>query len=260
MQAYTYAPDFYTDFYYDADAFALWFEQTWPTLIPIAIAAVAVFAILAIIFYVFGSLSIYTMAERRGFSASFIAWIPFVRWAVLGHVASDVHRARTGKRAFYGTVLFLLMIASAVLWLFGILSFEPQTWAMFAASLLSSVEGILLLFALSEVYRDYSRCWVGMLIFTCLMPWLRSFLLLAVHKNVPVSVRMRHAQVPEAAEVPVSEPVCAEEETGNTESEALMQEIENVPAFEDAQEVSAENAELTEASLEEEEEAETTGV
>ena len=92
MQPYTYAPDFYTDFYYDADAFALWFEQTWPTLIPVALAAVAVFTILAIIFYVFGSLSIYTMAERRGFSASFVAWIPFVRWAVLGHVASDVHR------------------------------------------------------------------------------------------------------------------------------------------------------------------------
>jgi len=256
MQPYTYAPDFYTDFYYDADAFALWFEQTWPTLIPVALAAVAVFTILAIIFYVFGSLSIYTMAERRGFSASFVAWIPFVRWAVLGHVASDVHRARTGRRAFYGTVLFLLMLCSAGLGLFGMLSFEPQTWALVAASVLSSIQGILMLFALSEVYRDYSRCWVGMLIFTCLMPWLRSILLLAVHKNVPVSVRMKHAQAPEAVEVPVCEPVAAEPETVPTEPEALMQEIEDVPSFEETEEVPVSEPAAEEA----EEEFEAAGV
>lgn len=237
MSAYPATPNIYTDFYYDADALTLWIDQNWSVILKVGIAIVAVLAILAVIFYVFGSLSIYTMAERRGFSASFLAWIPVVRWVVLGHVASDVHRARTEKRAFYGTAILITTLIYVGAWSVNIFSSEPQVLAGILTALFATAENIIMLFALSEVYRDYSSHWVGLLIFTCILPVLKPVFLLGIHKNMPVSVRMRHAR---QSQEEVNEPAAAEEAAepencGNPTENSDTSPEESLPSQESAE-------------------------
>lgn len=171
------------------------FEQFLYRFLEVYLVLGVILLFCALVFYVFTSLSLYTMADRRGLSGAFLAWIPFLRVGMLGRVASDVHEQRTGKRALYGTFLILLMILPLLLW--GIAAVEPRlSWVVLLSSLFSVISGFVMLFALSEIYRDYAKHWVGLLIFAATMPFLRPIFLLAIHKNIPMTVAAKRPVVP----------------------------------------------------------------
>jgi|GEM_PF-5931069 len=208
------------------------FQQIWPTLMRVGIGVVILIGILALLFYVFFSLSIYTMAERRGLSGSFFAWVPFLRWGTAGRVASDSHELRTGNKAFYGTFLLLLMLFPALVGIALTITDLPL-WVHLLSILLLAALSVLKLFALSEIYRDYSKHWVGMLIFSMLCDVLVPIFLIAIHKNIPVSAQRRpHIEEPAAPQAPEEPIVTPPPAQTSDEPEPLAPE-EDAPAESD---------------------------
>jgi hypothetical protein len=208
----------------------------------IVIAAAA--AVVYLVFYVFTSLSLYTMAERRGFSGAFLAWVPLLRQGVLGRIASDVHRQRTGKHIFYGSSLVLLTLLPIALFLVEFL-FEIDSSLVYIAVILAYIQIIVKIFALSEIYRDYTSHWVGMLIFSMLFPVLRPIFLIAIHKNTPASVCFAHESEPprpaepeaEAAQPIITPPPAPAAEAAPVESAAAPAEpVSPEPTEPEAQE------------------------
>ncbi len=249
----TYYPYSYNDFIYgfsgpELEQFERYMEEFMLLFMQIGLVVGVIGVILYLVFYVFTSLSIYTMADRRGFSGAFLAWIPLVRWGMLGRVASDIHQERTGSRAFYGTAMTVFALIPAASTLCVLLS-DSLAWVTIPAAFLHFVSGIVTLFALSEIYRDYSRHWVGMLIFAALMPFLQPIFLLSIHKNIPASVMARRASpasqaasacapivtpppAPAAKEPIVTPPPAQNAEAPHEEASAPPKEQEDPPAEE----------------------------
>lgn len=199
---------------YDYSTLEQQFEEMLPTLIQFGIVAAVLLGVFLLLFYLLLSISIYTMAERRGIAGAFCAWIPFLRWIVLGRVASDIYLARTGKHAVYGTLIavtFLIPLVMAI----GAAIYCIPTWILSIASLSTWLCRVIRLFALSEIYRDYSRHWVGLLIFNVMFFWLTPIFMIAVHKHTPETVRRSYAAQHRRAVVNVPEgaPDTAEPET-----------------------------------------------
>lgn len=168
------------------------FEAILPTLIKVGIAAAVLFGIFLLLFYLLLSIAIYTMAERRGIGGAFCAWIPLARWVLLGRIASDIFRARTGKRAVYGTLIAATILVPIVMSLCAAIYDVPE-WVLGIPAIIVWLSRVVRLFALGEVYRDYSRHAVGLLIFNVMFFWLTPIFMIAVHKHTPESVRRSYS-------------------------------------------------------------------
>jgi len=166
-----------------------------PMLIRFLIGFGIAAGIIYVLFYVFFSLSVYTMSDRRGLSGSFLAWIPFLRQIQAGRVASDAYEQRTGKKAFYGVLIALLMFLPALIGI-GAFFTKVPSWLVTIGSLLGVALSVVKIFARAEIFRDYSPRWVGMLIFSILCPFLVPIFLLILHKRTPLTAK--HGQTPTA--------------------------------------------------------------
>ncbi len=185
------------------------FEEQFNALLPTLLRALLGFGIVAgvlfLVFYVFFSISIYTMSDRRGLSGSFLAWIPFLRQIQMGRVASDAHAQRTGKSAFYGVAIALMMFLPALVFVAAFFTQVPW-WVSSISGLVCAALSVVYIFAHAEIFRDYSSHWVGMLIFSILCPFLVPIFLLVMHKHIPFSAKHAPAPGPKVYSAPYTPP------------------------------------------------------
>ena len=186
-------------------------ESILPALIQVGIVAAVIAGILLLLFYLLLSIAVYTMADRRGIGGAFCAWIPLARWVVAGRIASDIYASRTGRHAIYGTVIAATILIPIVMAI-GNLIYDIPAWVMCLSGISAWLCRIVRLFALAEIYRDYSRHWVGLLVFNVMFFWLTPIFMIAVHKHTPESVRRSYSAEHRRAAARVSDTTSAENE------------------------------------------------
>lgn len=87
------------------------FVRTMDILLPIYGAMLIFSVALGLLIYVFNSLSLMTIAKRRGLTSPWISWIPFCSGYALGKISDDIN-AKGGKRSSHRKVLLSLTIVT----------------------------------------------------------------------------------------------------------------------------------------------------
>lgn len=71
--------------------------------------------LLSIAIYVFTALALYTIANRRGIAAAWLAWIPVAQLWILGSISDNYQQAAFGKKKVKRHLLIWLQVIVAVL-------------------------------------------------------------------------------------------------------------------------------------------------
>lgn len=74
-----------------------------------------VLLIVAIPFYIFGSLGYYTIAKRRGVKCPGLAWVPLLNYFVIGGIGDDYQKKTTGKDSAFRVWMLVLQCAAIFL-------------------------------------------------------------------------------------------------------------------------------------------------
>ncbi|MEG0310009.1 MAG: hypothetical protein RR310_03865 [Eubacterium sp.] len=129
-------------------------------LVPVVIAVLSVVAIICffvliacIISYIFNSISLYTMAKKRGLDHPWFAWVPLVNNYLLGELIND--QVSLGSLHLSNASLFLVLVPAIYAFILGALSYIPLSCYLFIFPIVI----LVLLYnytALYWLYRIYS--------------------------------------------------------------------------------------------------------
>lgn len=110
---------------------------------------------LAVLFYVFFALGLYTMAKRRGLENPWLAWIPVAYLYTLGKLADTYAAQYMNKKTNYALLLLLLVAAVVVLVIVMLSTLAFGMMASSGAFMIPYIICVVLLVAVSIVYAVF---------------------------------------------------------------------------------------------------------
>ncbi len=117
-------------------------------------------ALISIAFYVFNSLMLYKLAQKRGVENAWLAWIPYGNMWILGKISGPIMLFGKWKIEKPELILLLTPIALIVIgWIFGMFSIIPFIGLLFVviATIISWIGDIAYaIFRALALYRIYS--------------------------------------------------------------------------------------------------------
>ena len=193
--------------------------MTVRAVLMIACAAIALlWLVIALIFYIFKGIGMFTISRRRHLRASALAWIPILSMFTLGQIADDAVQKKRGRRTHFVALYPIFQIAGGVLSFVSAflnlvaIRFSPELinsllrgefdmlqrhaqeavadpvfyvgLAMAAiGTILLTVGTVFLYISLYHIYKSCSGKYIAMFILTLVFPFLYPIFLLAVRRN-----------------------------------------------------------------------------
>ncbi len=176
----------YGDYYYDS---------VWAAAAGIVIVLLLLILALAVLFYVFTGIGLYTIGKRRGVQAPWLAWL--IPSFVVGAIADDYDERTKGKAMGLRWILLGLTIGSIVLNNIGISSLSLYAYSGYGSAygagsgvaiLTGAIIGItLLVFTYIALFRLYKSAnpnsAVTMLVLSIFFPVIVPFVIFGVRKR-----------------------------------------------------------------------------
>ncbi len=158
--------------------------------------------ILVILFYIFKSVGIYSIAKNRGVKAPGLAWLPLFDWLILGRSADHLRKEDGAKHSGIGGWIFFLSLVVlagdvAGYTVLGTLTKDNATakiqhaistiaWflpVMIIVAACSITLIVLKIVSLGYVYEALTKAHVALLILSIIFAWLIPVFLFAIRKR-----------------------------------------------------------------------------
>ncbi|MEG2541761.1 MAG: hypothetical protein RSA64_00820 [Christensenellaceae bacterium] len=169
--------------------------------------------VLGIVFYVFSSLGLYTIARKRNIEYAWIAWIPVAKYYMIGCVADRYNKKYKTRDTYFKWILLGLMIGALIL-----------TWVPILGIIIDVVALVFLYMAIYKVYKSCTTSNIVLIVLSIIFPVIIPFVLFAIRNNGPDSkpyveeVAQEEASVEEAAQEEASAEEAAQEEASVEEA------------------------------------------
>lgn len=197
------------DYYFDDSYYDTFLnEDILMDVIGVVLGVLGIVLLVAIAFYVLESLSVYTIAKRRGIKNPGLAWVPIANYWVLGCISDQYKYVAKGQIQNRRKVMLTLAITSAVL---SIISTSVEYYVPGLAVVLSlanyGVSIAAMVFWYMALYDLFNSCnpknSVLFLVLSILLGVIRPFFLLACrNKDLGMPPRKPAQPAPEAVAAP----------------------------------------------------------
>lgn len=87
----------------------------WDVFWSIFVGGMSVAGVIALVFYIFQSIGLYTVAKRRKTGKAWMAWVPFLNTYLLGKVSDQYQSYTQGRKTHRGRALLICSILAILL-------------------------------------------------------------------------------------------------------------------------------------------------